>query len=65
MLCRLLPLTEAGEHSAILWRPPLARQMPGDDHSVDFWRSVATTFLDNPNVLFDAFNEPFGVDWDC
>ena len=41
------------------------RQMPDADHSVDFWRSVATTFADNPNVLFDVFNEPYGVDWDC
>jgi hypothetical protein len=41
------------------------RQMPDQDHSVDFWQSVATTFADNPNVLFDVFNEPFGVDWDC
>jgi endoglucanase len=41
------------------------RQMPDQDHSVDFWQSVATTFADNPNIVFDVFNEPFGVDWDC
>jgi hypothetical protein len=41
------------------------RQMPDEDHSLEFWRSVATAFVDNPNVLFDAFNEPFGVDWNC
>ena len=41
------------------------RPMADLDHSVDFWRSVANTFADNPNVLFDAFNEPFDVGWDC
>jgi hypothetical protein len=41
------------------------REMPDEDHSVDFWRSVATSFADDPNVVFDLFNEPFGVDWDC
>ena len=41
------------------------RPMPDQDHSVDFWRSVATTFADNPNVVFDLFNEPYLVTWDC
>jgi hypothetical protein len=33
--------------------------MPDQDHSPDFWASVAATFKDNPAVLFDLFNEPF------
>jgi hypothetical protein len=33
--------------------------MPDQDHSVDFWASVAATFKDNPAVLFDLYNEPF------
>jgi hypothetical protein len=41
------------------------RPMPDADHSPAFWSSVATTFVDNPNVVFDLFNEPFDVDWDC
>jgi endoglucanase len=41
------------------------RAMPDADHSTDFWTSVATAFVDNPNVVFDVYNEPFGVDWDC
>jgi hypothetical protein len=41
------------------------RPMPDVDHSLEFWRSVATAFVDNPNVMFDVYNEPFGVDWDC
>jgi len=39
--------------------------MADDDHSAAFWESVAAAFLDNPNVLFDVFNEPFGVGRDC
>jgi endoglucanase len=34
-------------------------QMPDHDHSVDFWRSVATTFGHRKAVVFDLFNEPF------
>jgi hypothetical protein len=28
------------------------------DHALDFWTSVATTFKDDPMVVFDLFNEP-------
>jgi hypothetical protein len=28
------------------------------DHAIDFWTSVATTFKNDPMVLFDLFNEP-------
>ena len=28
------------------------------DHAIDFWSSVATTFKDDPMVIFDLFNEP-------
>ena len=51
------------------------RPMP-DNRSPAFWSSVATTFKDNPSVIFDLFNEPhsrwnaddtkvFGLSWDC
>lgn len=39
--------------------PMLQTQMANADHSIDFWRSVATTFKDDPAVLFELFNEPF------
>ena len=32
--------------------------MADADHAVAFWTSVATTFKDNPAVIFDLFNEP-------
>jgi len=39
---------------------PLAQNPMADaDHSIEFWKSVATTFKDYPNVLFELFNEPF------
>ncbi len=33
--------------------------MPDNDHSPAFWQSVATTFKDNPAIVFDVFNEPY------
>lgn len=33
--------------------------MANADHSLDFWKSVATTFRSDPAVVFDLFNEPF------
>ena len=33
--------------------------MPDYDHSPAFWQSVASTFKDNPAVVFDVFNEPY------
>lgn len=40
--------------------------MPNADHSPDFWRDVATTFLDDSGVIFEPFNEPAfnGPDWE-
>lgn len=40
-------------------------EMPNADHSANFWRSVATTFKNDPAVIFDAFNEPHLIDWAC
>jgi hypothetical protein len=33
--------------------------MADADHSIELWKSVATTFKSSPNVLFELFNEPF------
>ena len=46
----------------------LALKMPdmaNVDHSIDFWKSVASTFVGNKAVMFDAFNEPKGITWNC
>ncbi|HEX9037568.1 MAG TPA: cellulase family glycosylhydrolase [Ktedonobacterales bacterium] len=39
--------------------------MPDADHSVAFWSQVATRFRGNGMALFDLFNEPHAVSWQC
>ena len=39
--------------------------MPDADHSPAFWRSVAAIFRNDRAVVFDLYNEPYGVDWAC
>jgi hypothetical protein len=39
--------------------------MPDKAHSPAFWRSVATTFRADRNVIFDLYNEPHDVSWKC
>ena len=39
--------------------------MPDADHAADFWRSVATEFRADRSVLFDLYNEPHDVPWEC
>lgn len=47
-------------------RPALQQEpMPDADHSAAFWSSVATTFKSDPSVVFELYNEPHGVSWDC
>ena len=41
------------------------RQMADADHAPEFWRSVATTFKGNSAVLFDLYNEPHDISWQC
>ena len=44
-----------GAYAAVGQQP-----MPDADHSIGFWSSVAAAFRDDPGVLFDVFNEPYG-----
>lgn len=47
-------------------RLALGQQVMADsDHSVDFWASVAARFQDDPAVVFDLFNEPHDISWEC
>jgi hypothetical protein len=41
------------------------RPMPDADYSPTFWSSVASTFKNDPAVLFDLFNEPYWDVWSC
>ena len=39
---------------------PLAQNPMADaSHSIAFWTSIAETFKDRPNVMFELFNEPY------
>ena len=39
--------------------------MADADHAIAFWTAVATAYGNQPNVIFDLFNEPFISDWNC
>ena len=41
------------------------RKMADLDHAPAFWTSVAGFFKNDPGVLFDLFNEPHDISWDC
>jgi endoglucanase len=36
-----------------------------DAHSIVFWRQVAARYANRPGVIFDLYNEPYGVSWSC
>jgi hypothetical protein len=61
-LFAILDLHWAGAGTTL---PKSQAPMPDRDHSPAFWSDVATTFKDNPDVMFDVYNEPYGVDWAC
>lgn len=39
--------------------------MPDADHSPAFWKSVARRFRHDRAIVFDLYNEPHGVSWQC
>jgi endoglucanase len=41
------------------------RDMADRDHALAFWTSVANFFKNDPAVVFDLFNEPHDISWDC
>jgi len=41
------------------------QNMADADHSVTFWRSVASAFRADPAVMFDLYNEPHDISWQC
>jgi endoglucanase len=40
-------------------------QMPDKDHAPAAWTSIATTFKNDPAVIFGTSNEPHNVAWAC
>jgi hypothetical protein len=53
------------------WNAPGAEQatqqqpMADLDHAPAFWSSVARAFKADPAVIFDLYNEPYGISWGC
>jgi len=53
------------------WNAPGVNQSAGqqpmadEDHGPAFWMSVAYTFRNDSNVIFDLYNEPHDISWDC
>jgi len=53
------------------WNAPGSTRSTGQepmadrDHAPDFWRSVASAFKDNAAVVFDLYNEPHDISWQC
>ncbi|TMB60207.1 MAG: glycoside hydrolase family 5 protein, partial [Chloroflexi bacterium] len=41
------------------------RPMADGDHAPSFWRSVARAFRADPAVVFDLYNEPHDISWNC
>ncbi len=39
--------------------------MPDRDHAPAFWHSVARMFRGDGKLIFDLFNEPYGISWAC
>jgi len=39
--------------------------MADADHAPAFWSSVARAFIADPAVIFDLYNEPHGISWQC
>ncbi len=45
------------------WGGATAQQDMPDMNAVTFWSSVASTYANNPAVMFDIYNEPHDVSW--
>ena len=41
------------------------QRMPDASHSNAFWAQVAHTFANRSGVIFEIYNEPYGVSWSC
>jgi hypothetical protein len=39
--------------------------MMADQNSLVFWREFAAKYANHPNVIFELYNEPHDVSWDC
>jgi hypothetical protein len=63
----VLRLSGSGPGDNVYGSAPGDSEMPmaDEDHSLDFWTSVASTFASNPYVVFHSYDEPHKIDWPC
>lgn len=47
-----------------VWGRYIGQHNMPDDNSVPFWEDVSAKFANNPNILFDIYNEPHDVSWE-
>jgi hypothetical protein len=46
------------------WGKNIGQRSLPDKNSLTFWKEVAPAYKNHPAVVFDLYNEPFGVTWD-
>jgi hypothetical protein len=51
--------SDAGE-----WGQQIGQHVMPDRNSLEFWKSVASTYKNHPAVIFDLYNEPHDVSWE-
>lgn len=52
------------------WSSPTGKEsgqevMADVEHAIPFWTSIGQEFRDDPAVLFDLYNEPHHITWEC
>jgi len=46
------------------WGVDIGQHKMPDQNSLEFWKSLASTYANAPSVIFDLYNEPHDIDWD-
>jgi len=46
------------------WGQNIGQHPMPDLNTVLFWKDAATRYRNHPNILFNPYNEPYGVSWD-
>jgi endoglucanase len=41
------------------------QQLMADQNSLVFWQEFATKYANHPDVIFELYNEPHDIPWDC
>jgi len=62
---RLTPILELHWSAPGSHKATGQRELPDRSHSIAFWKSVASAFESDRNLVFDLYNEPHDVTWRC